>query len=220
MPTYSHETYLALVLSSRAHAKILSVDASAALEMPNVLTYVDHRDLPSPKANVWGAAAKDELFFAVDDVTSHGGIIGAIVATNKLDAQKAARAVKIEYEDLPKVLTVKEAIAANSFHETYNRRIARGDKIEDALANSEVVIEGETSMGGQEQFYLETFACLVVPKNEAGEMEIWSSTQALTETQHTAAQVTGMPRNRIVTRAKRLGGGFGGKESRTSMVRS
>jgi xanthine dehydrogenase molybdopterin-binding subunit B len=66
----------------------------------------------------------------------------------------------------------------------------------------------------------ETFACLVVPKNEAGEMEIFSSTQALTETQHTAAQVTGVPRNRIVARAKRLGGGFGGKESRTSIVRN
>ncbi|GAA5959099.1 hypothetical protein JCM3765_006342 [Sporobolomyces pararoseus] len=220
LPQSKHETYLALVLSTRAHAKILSVDASAALDMPNVLTYVDHRDLPSPKANVWGAAAKDEFFFAVDEVTSHGGIIGAIVATNKLDAQKAARAVKIEYEDLPKILTIDEALAANSFHETYNRRIARGDKIEEALAASEFVLEGRTTMQGQEHFYLETFACLVVPKNEAGEMEIFSSTQALTETQHTAAQVTGMPRNRIVARAKRLGGGFGGKESRTAMLSS
>ena len=96
------------MLSTRAHAKILSVDASAALEMPNVLTYVDHRDLPSPKANVWGPAVQDEFFFAVDEVTSHGGIIGAIVATNKIDAQKAARAVKIEYEDLPKILTIDE----------------------------------------------------------------------------------------------------------------
>ncbi|GAA6007894.1 hypothetical protein JCM11491_006528 [Sporobolomyces phaffii] len=220
LPTFTHETYLALVLSSRAHAKILSVDPSAALAMPNVLTYVDHRDLPSPKANVWGPAVQDEFFFAVDEVTSHGGVIGAIVATNKIDAQKAARAVKIEYEDLPRILTVEEALAANSFHESYNRRIARGDKIEEALSNSEIVLEGTTVTPGQEHFYLETFACLVVPKNEAGEMEIFSSTQALTETQHTAAQVTGVPRNRIVTRSKRLGGGFGGKESRTAILSS
>jgi xanthine dehydrogenase/oxidase len=76
--------------------------------MQNVITYVDHRDLPSARANVWGPAVQDEFFFAVDEVTSHGGVIGAIVATNKIDAQKAARAVKIEYEDLPKVLTIEE----------------------------------------------------------------------------------------------------------------
>ncbi|GAA5895132.1 uncharacterized protein JCM6883_002329 [Sporobolomyces salmoneus] len=220
LPTFQHETYLALVLSSRAHARILNVDRSAALEMPNVLTYVDHTDLPSPKANCWGPAVQDEFFFAVDEVTSHGGIIGAIVATNKIDAQKAARAVKIEYEDLPRILTIEEALAANSFHESYNRRIARGDKIEDALAASEFVLEGRTTMQGQEHFFLETFACLVVPKNEAGEIEIFASSQSLTETQHTAAQVTGVPRNRIVARSKRLGGGFGGKESRTSMLSS
>lgn len=108
LPAYQHEAYLALVLSSRAHAKIVSVDASAALEMDNVLTYVDHRDLPSPKANCWGPAVQDEFFFAVDEVTSHGQVIGAVVATNKIDAQKAARAVKVEYDDLPRILTIEE----------------------------------------------------------------------------------------------------------------
>lgn len=108
MPAWSNEGHLALVLSSRAHAKLPSVDPSDALDAPGVLTYVDWRDLPSEKANVWGPAAQDELFFAKDEVTSHGAIIGAVVAKTKLQAQRAARLVKVEYEDLPMILTIDE----------------------------------------------------------------------------------------------------------------
>ncbi|KAI9024730.1 putative xanthine dehydrogenase HxA [Hyaloraphidium curvatum] len=220
MPTVGNEAYLALVLSDRAHAKIVSVDPSAALAEDGVISYVDHRDLASPKANIWGpsATAMDETFFAVDEVIAHGQIIGAIVAKTKIIAVKAARLVKVQYEDLPYILTIEEAIEARSFFPQYDRRIARGDEIEEALARCDHVVEGSTRTGGQEHFYLETNACLVVPKLEGGEMEVFSSTQALNDTQKWVAQVTGVPRNRIVARGKRLGGGFGGKESRTAML--
>jgi xanthine dehydrogenase/oxidase len=107
--------------------------------MPNVLTYVDHTDLPSPKANVWGPAVQDEFFFAVDHVTSNGGIIGAIVATNKLDAQKAARAVKIEYEDLPRILTVEEVsfVLSSLFHVILAR--AQGSTLSSSGSRCELV---------------------------------------------------------------------------------
>lgn len=218
MPKVGNEAYAALVLSQRAHAKIVSVDASAALDAAGVIAYVDHRDLPNERANYWGTAAYDEQFFATDEVVSHGQIIGAIVASDKIVATKAARLVKVEYEDLPTILTIEEALAAGSFHPQYDRRIARGQEVDDALAACDHVLEGVTRMGGQEHFYLETGAALVVPKLEGGEMEVFSSTQALAETQHWVAQVTGAPRNRIVARGKRLGGGFGGKESRTAML--
>ena len=233
MPAWANEGHLALVLSSRAHAKLVKVDPSEALDAPGVLTYVDWHDLPSEKANVWGPAAQDEFFFAKDEVTSHGGIIGAVVATTKLQAQRAARLVKIEYEDLPFVLTIDEvrppsaspglsraapshtdphflllqAIAADSYHPTYHRRMARGTPISTALAESEHTLSGTTYSPSQEHFYLETQACIAVPKLESGEMEVISSTQALTETQHYVAQVLGVPRNRVVTKVKRLGGG-------------
>lgn len=155
MPSLSNEAHLCLVLSSRAHAKILSVDASAALEEDGVLSYVDHRDLPNERANYWGTAAIDEVFFAVDEVVSHGQIIGAIVARTKLQATKAARLVKVEYEDLPVILTIEEALEKQSFHPQYDRRIARGTEIEQALAESDYVLSGTTRMGGQEHFYLE-----------------------------------------------------------------
>ncbi|KAK4700783.1 hypothetical protein P7C70_g5458, partial [Phenoliferia sp. Uapishka_3] len=216
MPKVGNEGYGALVLSKRAHAKILKVDTKEALELEGVYNWVDHNDLPNQRANYWGAAAIDEVFFAVDEVVAYGQPIGMIVATTKIIAQKAARLVKIEYEDLPVILTIEEAIEQNSFHEMYDRRIERGDEIEMALAASELTLEGEARMGGQEHFYLETMAALVVPKLEGGEMEVFSSTQALTDAQRWVAQVTGVPRNRIVARGKRLGGGFGGKETRSS----
>ncbi|KAF8064111.1 xanthine dehydrogenase [Lyophyllum atratum] len=217
MPTLQNEGYGALVLSTRAHAKIISVDASKALEMKGVYTFVSHLDLPSPKANWWGSVALDEVFFAVDEVTAYGQPIGMIVAQTKIQAQKAARAVEVVYEDNgPPILTIEEAIEKGSFHMQYERRIARGDEIDGVLGDAECTAEGTTRMGGQEHFYLETMACLAVPKFESGEMEVFASTQALTDSQRWVAQVTGVPRNRILARSKRLGGGFGGKETRAS----
>ncbi|KAJ7468729.1 Molybdopterin-binding domain of aldehyde dehydrogenase-domain-containing protein [Mycena latifolia] len=216
MPKVGNEVYGALVLSARAHAKLLSVDATAALAMEGVVSWVSHTDLPNERANWWGGTALDEVFFAVDEVVAHGQPIGMIVAQTKILAQKAARAVRVEYEDLPRIMTVEEAVDQGSFHPTYDRWIKRGKPIEEALAASDHVLEGKTRMGGQEHFYLETMTVLVVPKLENGEMEVYSSTQSLADAQRWVSVVTGVPRNRIVARAKRLGGGFGGKETRSS----
>ncbi|KAJ7265978.1 Molybdopterin-binding domain of aldehyde dehydrogenase-domain-containing protein [Mycena haematopus] len=216
MPKVGNEVYGALVLSARAHAKIISVDVTNALEMEGVVSWVSHVDLPNERANWWGGTALDEVFFAVDEVVYHGQPIGLIVAQTKILAQKAARAVRVEYEDLPRIMTLEEAIEQRSFHPTYERGIKRGRPIEEALAAADHVLEGQTRMGGQEHFYLETMAVLVVPKLENGEMDVYSSTQSLSDAQRWVSVVTGVPRNRIVARAKRLGGGFGGKETRSS----
>ncbi|KAF7338447.1 Xanthine dehydrogenase/oxidase [Mycena venus] len=218
MPTVGNEVYGALVLSTRAHAKIISVNATQALEMEGVVSWVSHADLPNERANWWGGTALDEVFFAVDEVVYHGQPIGMVVAQTKILAQKAARAVRVEYEDLPRIMTIEEAIEQDSFHPTYDRWIKRGRPIEEALAASDHVLEGKTRMGGQEHFYLETMAVLVVPKLENGEMDVYSSTQSLADAQRWVSIVTGVPRNRIVAHAKRLGGGFGGKETRSSHI--
>jgi xanthine dehydrogenase/oxidase len=90
-----------------------------------------------------------QVFFAVDEVVYHGQPIGMIVAQTKILAQKAARAVRVEYEDLPRIMTVEEAVEQQSFHPTYERWIKRGRPIEEALAASDHVLEGKTRMGGQ-----------------------------------------------------------------------
>ncbi|KAJ5732781.1 hypothetical protein N7493_004262 [Penicillium malachiteum] len=213
IPVQQNELFGCMVLSTKAHAKILSVDPSAALDIPGVVDYVDHRDLPNPEANWWGAPVSDEQFFAVDKVNTAGQPIGVILATTAKIAEEGMRAVKVEYKDLPVILSIEEAIEAESFFGHY-RYIKSGDT-EEAFKNADHVFEGVSRMGGQEHFYLETQACLAIWKPEDGEMEIWSGTQNPTETQKYVAQVTGVAANKIVSRVKRLGGGFGGKETRS-----
>ncbi|KXT17909.1 hypothetical protein AC579_5933 [Pseudocercospora musae] len=213
IPVQKNELYGCMVLSTKAHAKILNVDTSPALELPGVYDYVDHRDLPNAQANFWGAPNCDETFFAVDEVFCAGQPIGLVLATSAKRAEAGARAVKVEYEDLPALFTMEEAIAADSFFPHYHY-INNGD-VEEAFHKADHVFSGVARMGGQEHFYLETNACVAVPKPEDGEMEIFSSTQNPTETQAYVAQVTGVSANKIVSRVKRLGGGFGGKETRS-----
>ncbi|KAJ9374596.1 hypothetical protein DTO282E5_679 [Paecilomyces variotii] len=213
IPNQKNELYGCLVLSTKAHAKILNVDVSAALDIPGVFDYIDHTSLPSPEANWWGAPNRDEVFFAVDKVTTAGQPIGIILANSAKVAEAAARAVKVDYEELPAILTIEEAIEADSYFEHY-RYIKNGDP-ESAFKSADHVFSGVSRMGGQEHFYLETQACVAIPKAEDGEMEIWSSTQNPTETQTYVAQVAGVAANKVVSRVKRLGGGFGGKETRS-----
>lgn len=213
IPKQSNELYACLVLSTKPHAKILNVDTSTALDLPGVHAYVDHRDLPNPEANLWGAPVCDEVFFAVDKVLTAGQPIGAVLAETQLQAAAAARAVKVEYEDLPAILTTEEAIEAGSFF-GYNHSIRKGLPINEAMATADHVISGAARLGGQEHFYLETNAVLVVPKPEDGEIEVFSSTQNAAEMQTYVAQVCNVPANRVVVRVRRLGGGFGGKETR------
>ena len=218
LPHHTNELYGVLVLSTKAHARVLKVDADPAFDILGVVDYVDHRDLPNSKANWWGAPTCDEVFFAVDEVHTHGQPIGMILATSAKQAEAGARAVKVEYQDLPGIFTIEEAIAAESYHPHY-RFIKKGN-VEKAFRDADKIITGVARMGGQEHFYLETQACMVIPKPEDGEMEIWASTQNPTETQAYAAQVTGVAANKIVSKVKRLGGGFGGKETRSSQLSS
>ena len=180
IPVQKNELYGVMVLSTKAHAKILSVDPSPAMGLPGVFEWVDSHDLPNPEANWWGAPNCDEVFFAVDEVFTAGQPIGMILADSAKHAEAAARVVKVQYEELPAIFTIEEAIAKESYFPHY-RYINKGNA-EDAFKNADHVFSGVTRMGGQEHFYLETQACVVVPKPEDGEMEIYSSTQNPTET--------------------------------------
>ncbi|KAL8899631.1 MAG: hypothetical protein Q9207_006099 [Kuettlingeria erythrocarpa] len=213
IPVQKNELFGVLVLSTKPHARILQVDTSGAMELPGVHSWVDHHDLPNPEANWWGAPNCDELFFAVDEVFTAGQPIGMVLADSAKHAEAGARAVKVHYQDLPAIFTIEEAIARESYFQHF-RYIKKGDT-EKAFEEADHVFTGIARVGGQEHFYLETQACVAIPKPEDGEMEIWSSTQNPTETQSYVSQVTGVQANKIVSKVKRLGGGFGGKETRS-----
>ncbi|KAF1982852.1 hypothetical protein K402DRAFT_466465 [Aulographum hederae CBS 113979] len=216
IPPQNQELFGGLVLSARAHAKIISIDWEPALMCPGVVSYIDKHSLPK-ELNIWGSIKKDEPFFADGLVESHGQIIGMVYADSAIEAQRAARAVVIVYEDLPAILTIDEAIAANSFF-PHPKMLKKGAAVhtpmEYTFAKCDRVFEGVFRLGGQEHFYLETNAALVIPL-EDGAMDVWSSTQNTMETQEFVSSVTGVPSNRINAKVKRMGGAFGGKESRS-----
>jgi len=180
IPSQKNELYGCLVLSTKARAKLLSVDYSPAMDLPGVVDWIDHTDMPSPEANQWGAPVCDEVFLAVNEVFTAGQPIGMILADSQAHAVAGARAVMVDYEELPAIFTIEEAIEKESFFEHY-RYIRKGD-MEEGFKNADHVFTGVTRMGGQEHFYLETNACVAIPKPEDGEMEIYASTQNPTET--------------------------------------
>ncbi|KAL1883938.1 hypothetical protein Daus18300_000046 [Diaporthe australafricana] len=212
IPKLANELSGCLVLSTKAHAKIKSVDYSAAMDIPGVVDYIDHKDMPNKEVNHWGAPHFEEVFLAEDEVFTTGQPIALILATSQQKAAEGARAVKIEYEELPAIFTMEEAIEKNSLFNFF-REIKKGDP-EQAFKNSDYTFSGVARMGGQEHFYLETNACVAIPKPEDGEMEIWSSSQNCNESQAYAARVLEVQANKVVVKVKRLGGGFGGKETR------
>uniref|UniRef100_A0A663MG97 Xanthine dehydrogenase/oxidase n=1 Tax=Athene cunicularia TaxID=194338 RepID=A0A663MG97_ATHCN len=213
IPHYENELYLTLVTSTKAHAKILSVDASEAQSVPGFVCFVSAKDVPG--SNITGIA-NDETVFAEDVVTCVGHIIGAVLADTQEHSRRAAKVVKIKYEELKPIVTIQEAIEKQSFLKSI-KRINKGD-VKKGFEESDHILEGEMYLGGQEHFYLETHCTLAVPKGEDGEMELFVSTQNLMKTQEFTANALGVPSNRIVVRVKRMGGGFGGKETRNTIL--
>ncbi|XP_066603767.1 xanthine dehydrogenase [Prorops nasuta] len=215
MPKMSGELYLALVLSTKAHAKILKIDPSKALAEEGVVAFFSAKDVPDERRWV-GPILHDEEFFVSETVTSCGQNIGAIVAVDQATAQRAARMVIVEYEDKqPIIVSAEDAIKHNSFFNGYPKCIRNGD-VEKAFSESDHILEGECKMGGQEHFYLETHASYAIPKED--EIELFCSTQHPTEVQKLVSFALNIHINKINVRVKRLGGGFGGKESRGLLV--
>eukprot|EP00752_Nemacystus_decipiens_P001718 g1661.t2 len=212
IPSPRDTLFAGLVLSTKPHAKLLGVDPSAALEVEGVSHFVGAGDV-TPERNGIGAVVVDEEVFAVEEVHCVGQVIGAVLAESAALAEKAAKLVTVRYEELPTVMTIEDAIAADSFFDD-RHAIVDGDPEEAMAADGVVTVEGEVTIGGQEHFYLETNATLAVP-GEAGSMEIFASTQNPTKTQSFCAKVCGVDKNKVVCRTKRMGGGFGGKETRS-----
>ncbi|XP_044755537.1 xanthine dehydrogenase [Coccinella septempunctata] len=218
MPKLHNELYMAFVLSTEPNAIITSIDISAALEMEGVHGFFSAKDIAKEKLYV-GTIVHDEKVFYTDEVTSQGQIIGAIVAEDQNLARKATKKVKITYEKRqPVILTIDDAIKHNSYLSTIPHKSIRKGDVERVFADAPHVLEGECKMGGQEHFYLETQAVIAIPKMEDNEMEIHSSTQNPTELCKLVAFVLGIPQNKVVAKVKRLGGGFGGKESKSCLI--
>jgi xanthine dehydrogenase large subunit len=193
------------VVSSHAHARVISLDATPGLDQPGVVTVLSAADVPGEGDS--GASRHDEPLFPVE-VMFHHQPVAWVLAESVEAARLGAARVKVEYEPLPAILTIEQAIASNSFL-TGALRLARGDP--SAMASSAIVIEGELAIGGQEHFYLETQSAIAWI-DESGAVSVHASTQHPAETQDVVARVLGLPRHIVTVECLRMGGAFGGKE--------
>jgi xanthine dehydrogenase large subunit len=209
IPLPAGALHLAFGLSTIAHGDILSVDLAVVRAAPGVvmvLSAADFEEMPdcSPSAH-------DEPLLAVGRVQYLGQPVFLVVANSHLAARKAARLGRVDYAPLPAILTVDDALAAGSRFEAGPVVWAKGDASA-AIAAAAHLIEGEMEVGGQEHFYLEGQIAAAVPQ-EGGDMVIHSSTQHPTEIQHKVAHALHIPMHGVRVEVRRMGGGFGGKES-------
>ncbi|MGL4281523.1 MAG: xanthine dehydrogenase molybdopterin binding subunit, partial [Albidovulum sp.] len=200
--------HLAFGLSTVAHGEITGMDLSAVRAAPGVVAVLTADDLPY--ANDVSPSIHDEPLLATGTVHYVGQPVFLVVAESHLQARKAARKGKITYRELPALLTVDQALEAGSRFEGGPVVWAKGDAAK-AIAAAPHVVEGSFDMGGQEHFYLEGQAALALPAE--GGVTVQSSTQHPTEIQHKVAEALGLPMNAVRVEIRRMGGGFGGKES-------
>jgi xanthine dehydrogenase large subunit len=211
IPPSKGELIVDFVGSPIARGRITSVDTSVASRVEGVVAVLTARDVPGSKK--FGPVFEDEEVLA-DEEVHHVDQPIMLIAAETREALRAARsAVRIDAEPLPPILTIDQAIAAGAFLGP-TRRIFRGDS-RAALGRAEHVLDGELRMGGQEHFYLEPQAARAVP-GEGGQMLIQSSTQNPSEVQSVVARVLGLRHNQVVCECRRMGGGFGGKESQAA----
>ncbi|XP_036899558.1 aldehyde oxidase isoform X1 [Sturnira hondurensis] len=215
MPAVDRELFLAFVTSSRAHAKIMSIDLSEALSLPGVVDVVTEGHLEG--VNSFCFLTKPEKLLWSEEVFCVGQLICAVIAESEVQARRAARLVRVVYQDLePVILTIEEAIQHNSFFEP-ERKLEYGN-VNEAFKVVDQIVEGEIHLGGQEHFYMETQSVLAVPKREDQEMDIYVSTQHPRSIQDVVAWVLKLPANKVMCHVKRVGGAFGGKAFRTGIM--
>ncbi|KAM4836127.1 aldehyde oxidase 2 [Thomomys bottae] len=210
IPRVNKELFMALVTSTRAHAKIISIDPSEALQLPGVVDVITAEDIPGTNGT------EDDKLLAIDEVLCVGQVICAVVAETDVQAKRATEKIKITYEDLePVIFTIEDALKHSSFL-CSEKKLEQGN-IEEAFEMVDQIVEGEVHVGGQEHFYMETQRVLVIPKTEDKELDIYVSTQDPAHVQKTVSSTLNIPINRITCHVKRVGGGFGGKVGRPAM---
>ncbi|SIQ28744.1 xanthine dehydrogenase, molybdenum binding subunit apoprotein [Rhizobium sp. RU20A] len=200
----------ALGMTDRAHAEIVAMDLSAVIATPGVVAVLTARDMPHSN-DISPSHLHDEPVLADGLVQFHGQPAFAVIAETRDIARRAARKAKIEYTDLPHATDILDARAAGGTLVTKPLTLRRGEA-DAELENAALRLQGSMRIGGQEHFYLESHIAFAIP-GEDDEVTVWSSTQHPSEVQHMVAHVLGVPSNAVTVQVRRMGGGFGGKET-------
>ena len=217
--------FASFVMSENGSAEIESIDAKEALLMPGVVDFVSAKDVPGQNTCNTTAGIPSEYneeIFATSNVLYYGQSIGLIIADTQRHADDAAKHVKITYKNSQTpILTIPDAISKNSFFPNANPaltvEVVQSGNVQDGFASSSSVYEGEIFAPSQYHFHMETHSCLVHPE-EGGKYSILISTQWPAIVQQTVATALGISSNNITVSTKRVGGGYGGKITRSAIV--
>lgn len=203
-----------LGISTKAHAEIASMNLDAVRKAPGVIGVLTAEDIPAEN-DISSVHKHDEPVFASTHVVTWGQPLFAVIGKTREAARRAAKLVKIEYRDLPHVTDVDAAVAAGGKLVTEPLKLERGD-VDVGLTGSQHRAKGRVRIGGQEHFYLESQAALAIP-GEDDEVTLQVSSQHPTEIQVMVAQVLGVPHAAVTVNMRRMGGGFGGKETQGNL---
>ncbi len=204
--------HIYIAMSAHAHARITTLDVSKVRSAPGVACVLTARDIPG--VNDVSPFKGDDPMFADGLVEYHGQSLFAVAAETLAQARAAAKLATVTYDELPPILDIETAMAAKSWLEPPYTH-SRGDP-DAAIAAAPHKLEGRIEIGGQEHFYLEGQAALAIPAEDE-EVTIHCSSQHPTEIQHKVAHVLGVANHAVTVEMRRMGGGFGGKESQGNL---
>jgi len=196
--------YASFLYSPVAHARIISIDSSPALQIPGVKHVITAKDIPGE--NMIGHVIKDEPLFPEHEIMFLGQPLVMILATDPSIAEEASSRIQLQYEELKPILEIEEADLKEEWY-IPERRIVRRNPQPDSLLK----LNGRTRSEAQEHFYMETQRSRAIPL-EGKQIIVHTATQSTMECQEVIAHVLGIPAHNIIIEVPRLGGAFGGKE--------
>jgi len=211
-PAGTMHAYLAL--STRAHAEIAGIDLTETRAAPGVIGILTAEDIPGEN-DVSPSHRHDEPIFAVGKVHFWGQPLFAVIAETRDQARRAAHLAKVEYRDLPHLTSVRDAQGAGGKFVTDPLKLERGD-VAAQMGAAPHRVKGSIEIGGQDHFYLEGQIAMAVP-GEDEDVTVFSSTQHPSEVQLMVAQVLGIRHHAVTVNVRRMGGGFGGKETQGNL---
>ncbi len=203
-----------LGLSECAHGMIEEMDLSRVRTSPGVMLVLTSADIPGAN-DLSSVGLHDEPVFPTSKVMFYGQPLFAVIARTRDEARLAATQAKVVYAEMPAALDVEAARAGGMDFVTEPLRLTRGD-IAAGLAAAPRRIKGSMKVGGQDHFYLEGQIALAIP-GEDHDVLVYSSTQHPSEVQHMVAHVLGVPNHAVTVEIRRMGGGFGGKETQGNL---
>lgn len=205
-----NEVYVGVIGAPLSCGQILKVDFSEALKIPGVIAGFTGLDIPH---NKWGTIVPEQPVLAYEKVAYYDEPVALLACASEDIFMSAKKLVQINFLETPALLSIDEAMKMDSYL-CKAKPFVRGD-VESELKKSTHILKGVFECGGQEHFYMESQATIAYPL-ENGQIEVHSSSQHPTETQHVVAHTLGLDYSQVVCIVKRMGGGFGGKESQAA----